>query len=66
MGIDIDLMKAVAEDQGFRVEFQSMGFNAALQALTANQVDGVIAGLEGSGIEGWEDLESVSREQRRG
>ncbi|GAA2028769.1 amino acid ABC transporter substrate-binding protein/permease [Yaniella flava] len=44
VGIDIDLMKAIAEDQGFRVEFQSMGFNAALQALTANQVDGVIAG----------------------
>lgn len=44
VGIDIHLMKAIAEDQGFRVEFQSMGFNAALQALTANQVDGVIAG----------------------
>src|SRR5699024_9693389 len=44
VGIDIDLMKAIAEDQGFRVEFRSMGFNAALQALTANQVDGVIAG----------------------
>lgn len=44
VGIDIDLMKAVAEDQGFQVEFQSMGFNAALQALTADQVDGVIAG----------------------
>src|SRR5699024_5656222 len=38
------IMKAIAEDQGFQVEFQSMGFNAALQALTANQVDGVIAG----------------------
>jgi len=44
VGIDIDLMKAIAEDQGFRVEFRSMGFNAALQALTSNQVDGVIAG----------------------
>src|SRR5690606_10932894 len=44
VGIDIDLMKAIAEDQGFRVEFRSMGFNAALQALSANQVDGVIAG----------------------
>jgi len=44
VGIDIDLMKAIAEDQGFRVEFRSMGFNAALQALSSNQVDGVIAG----------------------
>lgn len=45
VGIDMDLMRAIAEDQGFQVEFQSLGFNAALQALTANQVDGVIAGM---------------------
>src|SRR5690625_4071681 len=45
VGIDIDLMKAIAEDQGFSVEFRSLGFNAALQALQANQVDGVIAGM---------------------
>ncbi len=44
VGIDIDLMKAIAEDQGFQVEFHSMGFNAALQALSSDQVDGVIAG----------------------
>lgn len=45
VGIDIDIMKAIAEDQGFQVEFKSLGFNAALQALQANQVDGVIAGM---------------------
>ena len=44
VGIDIDLMKAIAEDQGFQVEFHSMGFNAALQALSSKSVDGVIAG----------------------
>lgn len=45
VGIDIDLMNAIAEDQGFGVEFQSLGFNAAVQALEAGQVDGVIAGM---------------------
>lgn len=43
VGIDVDLMKAIAEDQGFRVEFEAMGFNALLQGLSANQLDGVIA-----------------------
>ena len=45
VGIDIDLMNAIAEDQGFNVEFNSLGFNAAVQALEAGQVDGVIAGM---------------------
>ncbi len=45
VGIDIDLLNAIAEDQGFAVEFQSLGFNAAVQALEAGQVDGVIAGM---------------------
>ncbi|WP_246858541.1 amino acid ABC transporter substrate-binding protein/permease [Citricoccus sp. SGAir0253] len=44
-GIDIDLMEAIAEDQGFEVEWRSLGFNAALQALSADQADGVIAGM---------------------
>jgi len=37
-----------------------MGFNAALQALSSDQVDGVIAANEGSGVEGWQDLEGES------
>lgn len=45
VGIDIDLLNAIAEDQGFEVELQSLGFNAAVQALEAGQVDGVIAGM---------------------
>jgi glutamine transport system permease protein len=44
-GIDIDIMEAIAEDQGFEVEWRSLGFNAALQALSSDQVDGVIAGM---------------------
>ena len=45
VGIDIDLINAIAEDQGFTVEIQSLGFNAAVQALEAGQCDGVIAGM---------------------
>lgn len=44
-GIDVDLMEAIAERRGFEVEWESIGFNAALQALSSNQVDGVIAGM---------------------
>ncbi|WP_271395419.1 amino acid ABC transporter substrate-binding protein/permease [Neomicrococcus lactis] len=44
-GIDMDLIRAIGKDQGFNVEIRSLGFNAALQALSSNQVDGVIAGM---------------------
>lgn len=45
VGIDMDLIKAIAADQGFEVEIQALGFNAALQALQSDQCDGVIAGM---------------------
>ena len=45
VGIDVELIKAIAEDQGFNIDIQSLGFNAAVQALEAGQVDGVIAGM---------------------
>lgn len=44
-GIDMDLIRAIGKDQGFNVEIRSLGFSAALQALSSNQVDGVIAGM---------------------
>lgn len=44
-GIDMDLIRDIAAQQGFTVEIQSLGFDAALQALQSNQVDGVIAGM---------------------
>lgn len=44
-GIDMDLIRAIAKDQGFSVDIKSLGFDAALQALQSNQVDGVIAGM---------------------
>lgn len=45
VGIDIDLINAIAEDQGFEIELQSLGFNAALQAVQSGQADGMIAGM---------------------
>ncbi|MGO2696226.1 amino acid ABC transporter substrate-binding protein/permease [Bavariicoccus seileri] len=45
VGIDMDLIRAIAEDQGFEIEIRPLGFNAAVQALEAKQVDGVIAGM---------------------
>jgi len=44
-GIDIDLLHAIAEDQGFTVDVQVLGFDGALQGVQANQVDGVMAGM---------------------
>lgn len=45
VGIDIDILDAIAEDQGFNYEINVLGFNAAVQALESQQVDGVIAGM---------------------
>lgn len=44
VGIDVDVMKAVAEDQGFDYEIQSLGWDAAVAAVQAGQADGLIAG----------------------
>ncbi|MCY0904263.1 amino acid ABC transporter substrate-binding protein/permease [Arthrobacter sp. H14-L1] len=45
VGIDMDIIRAVAKSQGFTVEVKSLGFAAALQALSSKQVDGVIAAM---------------------
>lgn len=45
VGIDVEILAAIAEDQGFEYELQSLGFNAAVTALETSQADGVIAGM---------------------
>lgn len=45
IGIDVDLLDAIAKDQGFEYELQSLGFDAALVAVQSGQADGVIAGM---------------------
>jgi len=45
VGIDMDLLRAIAANQGFEVQIQPLGFDAALQAVQSGQADGVIAGM---------------------
>lgn len=45
IGVDIDLLAAVAADQGFAYELNPVGFDAALQNVQTGQADGVIAGM---------------------
>lgn len=45
VGIDMDLLAAIAEDQGFTYEIKPMIFNEALQALEAGDIDGIMAGM---------------------
>jgi len=45
VGIDMELLAAIAEDQGFEYDIQPLGFNAATQAVLSGQADGVIAGM---------------------
>ncbi len=45
VGIDVDLLAAIAEDQGFTYDLQPLGFDAALLAVESGQADGVIAGM---------------------
>lgn len=44
-GIDIDLLDAIAKDQGFQYEMQYLGFSGAVTALESNQADAVMAGM---------------------
>jgi glutamine transport system permease protein len=45
VGIDIDLINEIAANQKFNITIKPLGFDAALQAVQANQADGVIAGM---------------------
>ena len=44
VGIDVDIVAAIAEDQGFKYEMKSLGWDAAIAACQAGQADGMIAG----------------------
>ena len=44
VGIDVDLLAAIAADQGFTYELRSLGWDAAIAACQAGQADGLIAG----------------------
>jgi polar amino acid transport system substrate-binding protein len=45
VGIDVELLAAIAADQDFEYDLQPLGFNAAVTALETSQADAVIAGM---------------------
>lgn len=45
VGFDIDLIKAIAEDQGFEVEIQAMGFDALINSIKSGNIDIVASGM---------------------
>lgn len=44
VGIDVDVLAAIAEDQGFKYELTSLGWDAGVAAVQAGQADALIAG----------------------
>ena len=45
VGFDIDLINAIAEDQGFVVEMQNINFDALIPTVESHQADMIIAGI---------------------
>ena len=45
VGVDIELLAAIAANQGFKYDLKPLGFSAAVAALESSQADGVIAGM---------------------
>jgi len=45
VGVDMDLLAAIAADQGFEYEMHNEGFDAAMGAVQAGQADAMIAGM---------------------
>lgn len=45
VGIDMDLLAAIAADQGFTYDVEQVGFDTALQGVTSGQFNGMIAGM---------------------
>ncbi len=44
VGIDMDILDAIAKDQGFEYKVQILGWDASIAACQAGQADGMIAG----------------------
>ncbi|MFA9397750.1 MAG: transporter substrate-binding domain-containing protein [Clostridiaceae bacterium] len=44
-GIDVELITAISEIEGFKFELRPMDFSGIIPALTAGQIDGSIAGM---------------------
>ncbi len=47
-GLDVDLMEAIAKDQGFELEWVNMGFAGLIPALEAGNIDIIASGMNAS------------------
>lgn len=45
VGIDVEIVEAIAKAEGFEYELLPMNFNGIIPGLTSNQLDGAIAGM---------------------
>lgn len=45
IGVDMELLAAIAKDQGFKYEMHNEGFDPAMGAVQAGQADAMIAGM---------------------
>ena len=45
VGLDMDLIKAIGEDQGFEVTFENLSFDGLIPALKSGNIDIVAAGM---------------------
>jgi polar amino acid transport system substrate-binding protein len=45
IGVDMDLLAAIAEDQGFKYTLKNEGFDPAMGAVQSGQADAMIAGM---------------------
>ncbi|WP_406662155.1 basic amino acid ABC transporter substrate-binding protein [Methanolobus sp. ZRKC3] len=45
IGFDVDLMNAIAEDQGFEIEWKDLEFDALIPALQSGQIDVIASGM---------------------
>jgi len=45
VGFDIDLIKAIAEEAGYEVEIQSLGFDGLIGALKSGNIDVIMSGM---------------------
>lgn len=44
-GLEVEMFDIIAEEQGINYEYQNFSFSAALQALEAGQIDGLLGGV---------------------
>lgn len=44
-GIDVELLEAIAKEEGFEYDLKPMDFQAVIPCLTSGQLDGAIAGI---------------------